>query len=94
LTETSKRVTAERAFEYCYLDTDSSLNHYSHRQASIKEKNQEKVESGRNAKRLQKKNKRISRESLAAIILVLGWASALAVVIFFIILAAIKEVRM
>jgi len=94
LTETSKRVTAERAFEYYYLDTESSLNHYSHRQASIKEKNQEKVKSGRNAKRLQKKNKRISRESLAAIILVLGWASALAVVIFFIILAAIKEVRM
>ena len=41
----------------------------------------------------QNRNRRFNRENLAAIMLALGWAGASAVVVFFMVLAAIKDVR-
>ncbi len=95
MAKTAKRITADRAFENYYLDTDSSLSHYPKRQASKKEEQkQEELQSASGTIRRQNRNRRFSRENLSAMMLVLGWAGAIAVVVFFIVLAAIREVRM
>ena len=95
MTKPSERITADRAFENYYIDTDSSLSHYPQRQASKEEEQkQDGIQTAADeAIGRQNRNRRFNRENLAAIMLVLGWAGASAVVVFFIILAAIKNVQ-
>ena len=95
MTKASERITADRIFENYYIDTDSSLSHYPQRQASKEEEQkQDGIQTAAGeATRRQNRNRFLYRENLVAIMLHLGWAGVLGLVVSFIVLSVIKDVR-